>query len=154
MATPTPSSEPGRSVRSHRQRAGAIGASPYSGQCREGRGAVVVAPGKGGEAPGGQYRGRDCRGGLGMGPVPPAALSLPGGVGRTRLPRAAADGERRNESGPELPLSPGAPGGAGPQCGGRAGGQRDPRSREGGGGGGRRVNGRRANMADSAACER
>lgn len=60
---------------------------------------------------------------------------------------------RQNESGPELPLSPGALGGAGPQCGGRAGGQRDPRSREGVGGGGRRVNGRRANMADSAACE-
>lgn len=88
-----------------------------------------------------------------MEPVLPAALSPPGGVGRDRLPAAAADGERRNESEPELPLSPRAPGGAGPQCGARAGGQREPLSREGGGGG-RRVNGRRANMADSAACER
>lgn len=157
-ATPTPSSEAGRGVRGHRQRAGAIGASPARGlglgQCREGRGAVVMVPGKGGGAAGGQYRGDDCRRGLGMGPVPPAALSPPGGVGRDRLPPAAADVERRNESEPELPLSPGAPGGAGPQCGGRAGGQRDPRTREGAGGGGRRVNGRRANMADSAACER
>lgn len=101
-----------------------------SAQRREGRAAVVVVPGKGGEAAGGQYRRPDCQGGLGMRPVPPAALSPPGGVGRDRLPPAAADGERRNESEPELPPSPGAPGGAGPQCGGRAGGQRDPRTRE------------------------
>lgn len=84
--------------------------------------------GKGGGAAGGHYRGGAGREGLGLGPVPPAALSPPGGVGRDRLPPAAADGERRNESQPELPLCPGAPGGAGPQCRGRAGGRRDPRT--------------------------
>lgn len=118
---------------------------------------MAAAPEKGGGAPGGRHRRQPpwrCWAGRGMGPVPPAALSPPGGVGRDRLPPAAADGERRDESEPKLPLLPGAQRGAG-RCGaatrggasGRAPGPPAPRRAEG-------VSGRHANMADSPACGR
>lgn len=133
------------------------GTGPCCPRAGRGRGTVAAAPGRGARrAAPPPWR---CRAGRGMGPVLPAA---PFSVRPAAWGETGCHQRRQMESG-AMSQSPGSPSphraarrramrGRRPGGGWAPG---TPRAPEGGGGGGREgVSGRRANMADSPACER